>query len=190
MKILFIIFINLISLSGFGQKKPAIYNSPFDGIAYDKVLVYNFNYDSLTNEKTYTEISYGEGLSGFNYTTLLGKSAIRNVDSETLQEFIAIISDTSTYGDEYADCFEPRLGFTFFYKEKQVFTVLICFDCGFLESTMPIPAARLHYNEYESTDENGNPAVFRKYLKGFSKEGSEKMLNLCERLKMNYCNPY
>jgi hypothetical protein len=175
------------------NKVDSLYD-PFKNLVFDKVVAFNFNYDTTKNQKRHDYIEFGNHLQAFNYL-LTPKSSIRNVDRNITKELISIVSDTTTYGEQYADCFEPRLGVTFFSKNKPVFTMLICYDCGFLESTVPIPASLNSYYDLESYEWDyqkqepiqDKPIYVRRYLKGFSEAGEKKLLNICKRLNMKYC---
>jgi hypothetical protein len=175
------------------NKVDSLYD-PFKNLVFDKVVAFNFNYDTTKNQKRHDYIEFGNNLQTFNYMHI-PKSSVRNVDKNITKELISIVSDTSSYGQQYADCFEPRFGVTFFSKNKPVFTMLICFDCGFLESTVPIPASLNSYYDLDSYEWDyqkqepiqDKPIYVRRYLKGFSEAGEKKLLNICKRLNMKYC---
>lgn len=204
MRLLGTILTVLIWASSFAQNEnPKIIgkeenlSDPFLNLSFDRVIAYNLFYDTVKNEKLYSGGQFENGLENFNYAMtnfprLLSASSRRNVGKDLTKEFIDIISNTSTYGEEYSDCFTPRLGLTFFKGENEVFSVLICFECGFLESTSTLPAARHYYREINSTDRDKegheNKIVVIRYKKGFSKKGKARLLKFCAKLNMNYCD--
>ena len=200
MRLLTAIFILLFSSPSFAQTKsiPVVNKEdslfdPFSKLEYDKVVAYNLNFDTVTGQRTYRYIEFGKNLDQFSYDC--EKSSIRTLDVNSISTLIKIVSDTGTYGQQYADCFEPRLGFTFLEGNKPVFTILVCFVCRFLESTVALPAARSSYydiDSYEWDERTGQaneskPIYVRRYLKGFSKAGEKKLLELCSQLQMGYC---
>jgi hypothetical protein len=204
MRLLGTILAVLIWASSFAQNekvkvigKEENLSDPFLRLSFDKVIAYNMFYDTVRNEKLYSTGQFANGLENFKYATTFfptrsKASSRRNVDKALTKEFIAIVSDPSTYGEGYADCFTPRLGLTFFKDEKEVFSVLICFECGFLESTSTLPAARHYYREIPSIEQdnegNDRKITVIRYKKGFSKKGKDRLLKLCGKLNMNYCD--
>lgn len=204
MRLLATILTGLIWVSSLAQnEKPKVIGAeenlsdPFLNLTFDKVIAYNLFYDTVNNEKLHPAGAFDNDVKNFRYSTthfpkVLNVSSRRSVAKDLTKEFISIISDPSTYGQEYADCFTPRLGLTFFNKDKEVFTVLICFECGFLESTSTLPAARHYHREFESTEQDTdgheNKIIVVRYKKGFSKKGKARLLQLCGKLNMNYCD--
>ena len=167
---------------------------PFKNLMYDKVVAFNFNYDSINKKKTFKQVEQNPAELKYNS---INKCSIKNVNTYITKQLISIVMDTATYGENYGDCFTPRLGFTFFNKGKEVFSIFICFDCGFLESTTSIPAARKRFydNDYFGNNSKGEmdetkPRKYRRYLKGFSSKGQNNLADLCEKLSMTYCTEY
>src|SRR5690349_15217609 len=92
---------------------------PFPTLVFDKVVAYNLLYDSASKTLSHTGVHFGKNLAEFNYYQLK-KNSLRKLDSGTARDLIKILSDTATYGEQYADCFEPRFGITFFSNGKVV----------------------------------------------------------------------
>jgi len=176
------------------NKVDSLFN-PFDSIHYDKVVAFNLNFDTVKNMKTRKDLYYSESIAKFNYEGI-SKSSIRVLDSMLLSELISTLSDSSTYGQQHSDCFEPRFGLNFFYNNNTVLSILICFDCNYLESSIVIPASMKSYHDIKSfewdddkqKENKRNPIYIRKYLNGFSPKGKQRLLSICAQLKMNYCN--
>lgn len=157
--------------------------NPLDTLKFDEIIAYNINFDSTNNRRTHFQMS--SDASEYDLSPRQSSSK-RNVDSNLFDNIINLFSDTTTYGENYADCFEPRFVLQFKYKNQERFRIIICQGCRFLISTVPIPSAYLKYydNQYEK---EGKQAIYRRYLKGFSAEGAKKINDLCTILKMNYC---
>jgi hypothetical protein len=157
--------------------------NPLDTLNFDEIIAYNINYDSINNKRTHFQMSYNAGEYDLSPRYASSK---KNIDTTLFKRIITLFSDTTTYGDNYADCFDPRFVLQFKYENEERFRIVICQGCGFLVSTVPIPAAYLKYydNQYEK---EGGQVIYRRYLKGFSVEGTKKINDLCNKLKMGYC---
>lgn len=153
-------------------------------IKYDKVLIFNYNYDSIQNKKTFQEF---KPLTPATISSVK-KCSVKHLTKQQTEKIVKIFTDTSTYGQNYADCFEPRHCFAFYNSDQLVFVVEICFDCGFLESSIPIKAAYERYYDIEDLeDEKGKKYSYRRYLKGFSENGRKNLIGICKELNMLYC---
>ena len=108
---------------------------PLDTLKYDEVYAYNIDFDSIRGIKTRWQIetSLDEIILRKPYSC--SKRLLTNKQADYLNN---LLTDTTTYGAEYADCFEPRLIFQYKLKGKDVFRVAICEDCGHLISTVNI----------------------------------------------------
>ncbi len=158
--------------------------NPLDTLRFDEITACNINYDQRTKRKTYNQTSQNVN----DYKLYLGyANSFKNVDSSLFRNIVTIFSDTSTYGNNYADCFEPRFVLQFKLKNEEKFRIIICQGCRYLISSVPIPAPYLKYydNQYE---ENGTNVIWRRYLKGFSEEGALKINNLCKAIGLSYCS--
>lgn len=156
----------------------------FSKIKYDKVVAFNYNFDSITNKKKPARPLV---INDKNFR-FVKKCSVRHLNGEQVNSLFKTLKDTATFGQQYADCFEPRHGIAFLKDEKLVFLIEICFDCGFLESTIPIKAAYQKYYDIDGLkDENGKEYFHRRYLKGFSKKGFKAFHDLCKDLGMIYC---
>lgn len=169
-----------------GKEGP--FQETFPLLKYDKVIAFNYNFDSLSDRKLYGGEKLLEIRKGLSFPGLSSKKVLTPEQTGTL---ISIVSDTATYGKNYADCFNPRLGFAFMKNDSVVFFIEVCFECRFLESTVTFPAARHKYYDisYTDTDITGKEVAvtWRRYLKGFSEAGLNRLQGLCEQLQMGYC---
>lgn len=157
--------------------------NPLASLKFDEIIAYTINFDSLHNQKVNPRTSVRDGHDDLSSKYVSSKTKI---DTAMYADIIKLFSDTATYGDNYADCFVPRFVLQFNNKYKEVFRLTICQDCGYLVSTLPIPAAYTRYYDAQYEDD-GKQVIFRRYLKGFSMEGTKKINDLCKLLKMGYC---
>lgn len=157
--------------------------NPLDTLQFDEIIAYTINYDTVNKRRTYDQMDYR--VNEYNLSPLY-TSAQRKVKPEMFDDIIKTFSDTATYGSNYADCFEPRFVLQFKFEQKECFRIVICEGCGFLVSTLPIPAAYQKYYDNEYEDE-GKTVIYRRYLKGFSEIGAKKINELCKALNMAYC---
>ncbi|MBL7812283.1 MAG: hypothetical protein JNL57_08690 [Bacteroidetes bacterium] len=167
--------------------KPDTLFDPFEHLTFNRVVAYNFNYDSAQNKRLHSEEGFNDTLGGFSFYKTRNKSSLRILDSATIQQLIVTLQDTSTFGNTYGDCFFPRMGITFLQNQKEVFSVLICFECNFLESSIILPASRQRWYEFEAGDFSETGTKVRRYYKGFSATGKNKLLKLCNDLNMGFC---
>lgn len=158
--------------------------NPLDTLRFDEITACNINYDQRTKRKTHNQTSQNVNDYKLNFRYA---NSFKNVDSSLFRNIVTIFSDTSTYGNNYADCFEPRFVLQFKLKNEEKFRIIICQGCRYLISSVPIPAPYLKYydNQYE---ENGTNVIWRRYLKGFSEEGALKINNLCKAIGLSYCS--
>lgn len=173
------------------RNKDTLYD-PLQHIDFDKVIAFNFNYDSVDNKQLHTYREFGDSLSPSLYYSIK-KTSVRILDSATTKDLIQVVSDTSTYGQEWRACFEPRLGFVFFSKNTPVFLILVCFECKHLQATIRLPATLYKYSDFGLVDLRDTSETFpqkssgRKYYKGFSETGEKQLLAICAKLNMLYC---
>lgn len=188
--ILFFIWLFAANFQAYCQDSIPIQNevkagiNPLDTLHFDEIIAYNINFDSINNKRTYTQMSYDAKDYDLTPESTTSK---RIVDSTLFDGIVSLFSDTATYGENYADCFEPRFVLQFKYKSQETFRIIICEGCGFLISTLPIPAAYLKYYDNMYEDNDGKQVIYRRYLKGFSENGDARINQLCRSLKMGYC---
>ena len=189
---LFLILLVALSAHSLCQERIDIVNevktksNPFDTLQFDQIVAYNINFDAINKRKTYTQMG-----NDFHDYDLSPKhtSSKRQVESSLFDDIIQLFSDSTSYGEEYADCFEPRLVLQFNHKNHERFRIIICEGCGFLISTLPLPSAYINYIDHQF-ETNGKQEIYRRYKKGFSTAGSKKINDLCKMLEMDYCRGY
>ena len=160
--------------------------NPLDTLQFDQIIAYTVNYDAEKKMRTRDQMESGIVEYRFDEPYASAKTILSKKQSSRL---IALLSDTATYGQTRADCFEPRMALQFLKNGKDVFRILICEDCNYLESTVPLPAAERKYYEISYEDE-GEVKVFRRYQRGFSDQGKLAISELCKELKLAYCRKY
>ncbi len=157
--------------------------NPLDTLQFDAIIAYTINFDSIKKRRNRSQILY----EASQYDLSPKQTSYRkNVDKSLFADVVTILSDTSTYGVNYADCFEPRFVLQFKFQNIENFRIVICEGCGHLVSTLPLPAAYVKYYDID-IEEGGQQKLYRRYLKGFSTIGKSKINNLCKLLKMGYC---
>ena len=188
-KTIFLLTFLMTNLQAFCQDDIRIVNevkgtiNPLDTLVFDEIVACNINFDSLRNRRTLDQTNGDASKYDLSPRTT---SSIRNVDSSMFREVVQLFSDTATYGQNYADCFEPRFVLQFKNKGEERFRIIICEGCGYLISTVPIPSAYKKYYDIE-IENDGEKAIYRRYLKGFSETGTLKVNKLCKTLNLGYC---
>lgn len=187
--ILLCTFLLLVSSHTYSQDSIPIINevkvgiNPLDTLNFNEIIAYTINYDTAKKRRTHFQIS--QDPKKYDLTPWRTSSK-RIVDTTLFDSILLLFSDTSTYGDTYASCFEPRFVLQFKNNDKEVFRIIICEGCGFLISTLPIPSAYSNYFD-SPYEEDGKKVIYRRYMKGFTAIGASKINRLCKTLKMAYC---
>lgn len=157
-------------LTYISKVKPFEIRAISDTIIYNKVIAYDFD----GREEAYMSPINGnwsdsEWIS-FSKVILKQKS-LTETQIATVEDFLF---DNSTYGNIFAACFEPHLGVVFYEDFKVKCVINICLDCNSLSSSTVISATS--YNVNEAGVE----------LKGFSKLGRTKIIELSSQLNFKY----
>lgn len=147
----------LVFTSGFGQA------NPFTKLKFDKVIAYDFS---------------GGKESDLSIVTPAGKlsksvSKQKELPNSLAKELSIQLGSKSSYGKGTASCFEPHLGFVYYYKGKIVAHVTVCLDCNRLRSSIDIPAQK--QGKAESEGEvyymlDGMSDAFRSFLNAIVKQ--------------------
>ena len=145
------------------------YLNPFDSIRFNKVIAYDFDGKEERNISV---------VDKYGFSKVIKKQ--KNLNKEQVTFLINFLTDTLTYGQSTAACFEPGLGIVFFNNESVVYTIDICLDCNFLHSTTIIPATQ--YTQMDSEDGTSYA------LDGFSQKGKNNIIELCKQLGLEYGN--
>ncbi|HEY1045797.1 MAG TPA: hypothetical protein VGF79_05120, partial [Bacteroidia bacterium] len=136
------------------------------------------NYDTAKKQRLNLEFS----ATKFDFHKVK-KTSLRKLDSSTVAHIIETLSDTATYGAQTYACFLPRMGLTFLKNKKQVFNVLICLECNYLESTSGIPA--MYHSSYKIYPDDAPPVTL--YNMGFSDKGKKALLEICSKSGLGFC---
>lgn len=146
---------------------------PFDRLDYDRVVAYDYG---GRGEDAMSPIIDGDGE--------LHPSVInqKNLTQEQVNELTIYLGAEETYGNGTASCFEPHLGLVFYKGDSIAAHISICLLCNRLRSSVEIPATGFK-KMYAGTDAEFN-------LEGFSKNGQQKLLDLCNELEFSHCSGY
>ena len=163
---------NYMLLSGYAllEKYKTLQNyNPYKNLLYDSIVAYDF---------------MGDGDRSIVYKDRLDRSAKhpRKLSPQQTEKLIATVTDTATYGNGTAACFNPHLGFVFYHNGKIKSSISVCFGCNYLIADEYLPAHN-HYNFLEV----GDDYTIRRALFGFSEQGKEKLMQMCEELGLQYC---
>jgi hypothetical protein len=107
-------------------------NNPYKKLAYDSVVIYDFDWRSPKVE-IFSIIDENEKLA-----STVKKSA--KVDDRTAKKLSELLGDKNSYGEQSAICFEPHLGIVYYKDSKPIAHVTICLSCNKLSSSRNIPA--------------------------------------------------
>jgi len=153
----------------FEQNKHLQNYNPYKNLRYDSIVAYDFK---------------GEGGGSIVYKNKLDRSAKnpKKLTPQQIQKLIATVTDTATYGEGTSACFDPHLGFVFYHKGVIKSSINVCFSCNYLIADEYLPAHN-HSNYLEV----GDDYLFRIPKYGFSSQGIEKLLQLCQELGLTYC---
>jgi len=161
MKFLSLIFLFSLELTSYGQ-----INNPFLTLKFDKVIMYDF------------EPSGGKGCSIVENNGQLTKNLKKQVqlDKQTWTNLDKKLGDKKSFGGGTAACYDPHLGFVYYFKNKIVGHITICMDCNRLNSSLNIPAqkqgkVKLSDNSYEYPG-TGMSKSFQQFLKSLLKKNS------------------
>ncbi len=143
--------------------------SPFDSIAFDRVIAYDYN-DTMRPRLRIWDRE-GQRWAG----TVMKQKALT---ANQAQSVIDLLTTPSTYGHGTASCFDPRLALIFYQGQKKVLVIDICLDCNYLESSVKLPA------QYEKKRDLGEGQYYP--LRGFSKAAQQAIVNLGKELDFYY----
>jgi len=143
--------------------------TPFGEIGFDKVIAYDFegNYEPYPAVYRKTSQSFVPVVLRQNF-----------LSQKEVDHAISFLSDSATYGETTAACFDPHMALVFFKGKAVKFQINICLGCNYLTSTEEIPATIAKTIQVDEGIEY--PA------RGFSKLGVEHIKNLAKDLNLNY----
>ncbi len=106
--------------------------NPFLNLKFDKVVMYDF------------EGGKGSDLAIINDKGQLAKSVNKQVqlDVNATKKLTNKLGEKKSYGSVTAFCFDPHVGFVYYFKNKVVAHVSVCLDCNRLKSSVDIPAQK------------------------------------------------
>lgn len=145
------------------------YTTPFDTIAFNKVITYDYEghgvvYPSVINRE-----------SGRYVPVVLRQQAL---NTDQVNFLVKFLTDNATYGAHTAACFIPHLGIVFYQDEAVKYVIDICLDCNYLTSTTEIPATQYHRETFDDGYSYG--------LRGFSENGQQKIIEISRQLGLEY----
>jgi hypothetical protein len=197
MKYFLLFYLIFLYNSAYAQNANEI--NPFAKLKYDSVVAYNYNVEEPYNHKS------GKLIVNKKINKKVGIIFTRRLKREETKQIINILTDTTSYGNSSAACFEPRFAIIFFNKTKIVAVLEICLECNLLSSTLKIYAQerqqyvyifhenQLNFDEipYYDTPKNireDKNTTIRPY-KGFTKIGRKRISDFCKQIKMKYISP-
>ena len=139
---------------------------PFKRLRYNKVIAYE--YQGTVGEKVIAIVEESKLASTIKQQ--------KELNQEQVNKLTNLLGANSTYGEGYASCFDPHLGVVFFDGSKIVYHASICLDCNQLRSSIVIPATKAKYIRIGED--------FKYPAEGFSKSGSQKIIDLFKELKV------
>jgi hypothetical protein len=104
---------------------------PFLAQKFDKVIMYDF-----------------EGGKGIAMRIVEKEKLVKTIrkqiqlDSHEISQLNIKLCEKLSYGGGTASCFDPHLGFVYFFEGKIVGYITICLDCNRLYSSIDIPAQK------------------------------------------------
>jgi hypothetical protein len=104
--------------------------NPFVNLNFDKVVMYDFVGGKGTD--LYIINENGALAKNIKKQVILGKENIGNLNAK--------LGNRKSYGGSKAFCFDPHLGFVYYFKGKVIAHLTICLDCNQLRSSIDIPA--------------------------------------------------
>jgi hypothetical protein len=145
-------------------------SSYLEKLDFDQVKAYDFN--GRRENVSILRIMRRRQYSLVSKDTLISK--------ELAKKFITIVTDTNTYGQSFAACFEPSLGFIFFKENKAIYEINVCLDCNSLQASSAINAVNHHI--YIDTVNSTNSY----FNFGFSKTGQQAIIDFCKEITFHY----
>jgi hypothetical protein len=127
MRILSIISLLLFSVSVVGQT-----TDTFSTLQFDEVIMFDFS--GGKNANLYIVDKNGKLATSIIKSVKLDKTTIATLNSK--------LNSKKSFGSPTASCFEPHLGFVYYFKGKIVGHITICLDCNKLVSSLDIPAQK------------------------------------------------
>jgi hypothetical protein len=137
-------------------------NNPFVKLKFDKVVMYDFI--GGKGGDLYIIDDKGKLAKSVSKQVQLGKADANRLSSK--------LDSKQSYGGGTAACFDPHLGFVYYYKRRVVAHVTVCLDCNRLHSSLAIPGqkqGRVGKGKDAYYLHNGMSISFRQYLNGLVK---------------------
>jgi hypothetical protein len=155
-------FIIIVFLLAFFATVNGQSNNPFAKLKFDKLVMYDFtggkggDLDIIDDN--------GKLASSISKQVQLGKTEANRLSSK--------LGSKQSYGGRTASCFDPHLGFVYYFNGKVVAHVTICLDCNRLYSSIDIPGqkqGRVGKGKDAYYLRDGMSISFRQYLNGLLK---------------------
>jgi len=137
-----------------------IKNSPLQ-FRFDKVMMYDF------------DGGLGSDMSIIDARGHIAKSMTKQVvlDKESELSLTKKLGEKESFGDEMAMCFEPHLGFVYYWKGKIVAYMTVCLGCNILVSSIPLDPQK--HDKFWANDgylAGGPTKPFRAFLNSLLKK--------------------
>ena len=156
MKTLVFLALSFFVFSAYGYS-----DNPYQQLKFDKVIMYEF------------EGGLGSDLSIVDARGHIAKSATKRVvlDKENALSLTKKLGEKESFVDEMAMCFEPHLGFVYYWRGKIVAYITVCLDCNILVSSIPLDPQK--HDKFWANDgylAGGPTKPFRAFLNSLLKK--------------------
>ena len=107
-------------------------SNPFLTLNFDKVIMYDFEPGGDKGGSIVED--NGQLTKNIKKQVQLDEQSWTNLDKK--------LSDKKSFGGRPAACYDPHVGFVYYFKNKIVGHITICMECNRLHSSIDIPAQR------------------------------------------------
>ena len=136
--------------------------NPFAKLKFDKVVMYDFI--GGKGGDLYILDDKGNLARSVSKQVQLGKAEANRLSSK--------LGSKQSYGGAKDACFDPHLGFVYYFKDRVVAHVTVCLDCNRLHSSLAIPGqkqGRMGKGKDAYYLRDGMSTTFREFLNGLVK---------------------
>ena len=142
-----------------------------DSLKFNKIIAYEFDLDIYREE---------EGVLSRENIFSTGIKRQHQLDYNEIELLLSIFTSKEHFGGMSALCFNPKLGFVFYYDTEVVNVIDICLDCN-------IVLGRRRFLPFEPfyTEKNKD---YKRFSTAFNRKGFERIIELCGMLDFEYAN--